>query len=333
MFVVDTTLEQDLALISEFNALPNENHFNGITRNCADFTARVINTYFPGSTHRDYINDFGMTSPKAVAHSFTRYALRHPETRFRVLQFAQLPGTIKRSRVCRSGTEQLYHSKKLLVPMLIFADHELALAAGSYVLTGRFNPAREVEKHPTPEATEIGFQIHVAKAEKDKARAKELEVAENQERERVVGTSQDWKEYRSAFDSITQEAIHQEITLDRDHLTHFFTYLDKVGTPMADGDGALWMEIHDGGETFKVGLTVNNILAAGSDSRMAYQLMLARAGHVLKSPKHGRETMLDFKQDWVLLQSARVNSSASVANTSKPASGVQASAVIENGKD
>ena len=28
----------------------------------------------------DYINDFGMTSPKAIARSFTRYALRHPDS-------------------------------------------------------------------------------------------------------------------------------------------------------------------------------------------------------------------------------------------------------------
>ena len=52
------------------------------------------------------MNDFGMTSPKAVARTFTRYALRHPEANFRVQHFAQVPGTIKRSRECRAGTEQ-----------------------------------------------------------------------------------------------------------------------------------------------------------------------------------------------------------------------------------
>ena len=29
-----------------------------MTRNCADFTRRVINAYFPGATGPDYINDF-----------------------------------------------------------------------------------------------------------------------------------------------------------------------------------------------------------------------------------------------------------------------------------
>lgn len=79
IFVIDTTVEQDKELISQFNASLNENHFNGITRNCADFTKRVVNTYFPDAATTDYINDFGMTSPKAIARSFVRYAARNPK--------------------------------------------------------------------------------------------------------------------------------------------------------------------------------------------------------------------------------------------------------------
>ncbi|HLO05147.1 MAG TPA: hypothetical protein VK198_00795, partial [Terriglobales bacterium] len=188
IFVVATTVEQDLALIEQFNSLPNENHFNGMTRNCADFTRRVINTYFPNATGPDYINDFGMTSPKAIARSFTRYAKRHPEADFRVLHFAQVPGTIKRSSECRAGTEQLVRSKKLLVPMLIFADHVLPFVAASYILTGRFNPQRELEKHPTIEATEAEYQIKQARAANNDARVEKLEADTNQQRARVLGT-------------------------------------------------------------------------------------------------------------------------------------------------
>ncbi len=148
IFVAETTEQQDRKLIAEFNSLPNVNHFNGVTRNCADFTRHVINTYFPHATSPDYINDFGITSPKAIARSFTHYALRHPETHFRVLHFAQVPGTIKRSSEPRDGTEQLYHSKKLLVPMIIFAEHELPVVAASYLLTGRFNPRARIGRIP-----------------------------------------------------------------------------------------------------------------------------------------------------------------------------------------
>lgn len=303
-FVVDTSVEQDRELIAEFNSSPNKNHFNGVTNNCADFTRRVINTYFPHATSPDYINDFGMTSPKAIARSFTRYALRHPETNFRVLHFAQVPGTIKRSRECRAGTEQLYHSKKFLIPMVIFADHELPVVVASYALTGRFNPEHQVEQHPTAEATAIGHEIQLAKTERDKTRAKKLEMDENLERARVVGTSEEWKEYRDAFRSITDEAIRDEIIPDSKRLNRYFKNLDDAGTPLADENGALWMKISEGGRKFKVGLSESNILAHGSDPLWAYELLLARTNRILKSPKHSRESMVEFRLDWAMLQRA-----------------------------
>ena len=113
-----------------------------------------------------------MTSPKAIARSFTRYAKRHPDAQFRVLHFAQIPGTIKRSTVSPNRNRQLFRSKKLLVPMLIFADHVLPFVAASYIFTGRFNPQSELEKHPTVEATELQHQIRVAKSEDDSTRLK-----------------------------------------------------------------------------------------------------------------------------------------------------------------
>jgi len=233
MFVVETTVEQDLRLIEQFNSLPNQNHFNGMTRNCADFTRRVINAYFAGATGPDYLNDFGITSPKAIAHSFTRYAHRHPEAHFRVLHFAQVPGTIKRSSECRTGTEQLYRSKKLLVPMLIFADHVLPFVAASYIFTGRFNPQRELEAHPTVEVTELERQIRMAKFENNDARAEELEADKNQQRVNVMGTGEEWKKYREEFESIVAEAAREDSIPARRSLNHFFQHLDEAGTPIA----------------------------------------------------------------------------------------------------
>src|SRR5262249_5843110 len=142
----DTTRKQDQAFIDDFNAAPNENHFNGVTRNCADFTRRIVNSYFPHATKGDYLNDFGMTSPQAIARSFSHYAHHQGDASFRVYHFAQVPGAIKRSTPARTGTEQLYRSKKLLLPMLAFAPHELPFFAASHVLTGRFNPQRELER-------------------------------------------------------------------------------------------------------------------------------------------------------------------------------------------
>ena len=326
MFVVDTTVQQDLALIEQFNAEANQNHFNGMTRNCADFTRRIINTYFPNATGPDYINDFGMTSPKAIARSFTRYAHRHPDAGFRVLHFAQVPGTIKRSSECRAGTEQLVRSKKLLVPMLIFADHVLPFVAASYILTGRFNPQRELEEHPTIEATEAEHQIKLAKAENNDALAEELESDVNQERARMVGTSDEWKQYRAWYAYILAESAAEESLPGSQNeslnangsLKKFFRRLDDAGTPVADRNGALWMEFSDRDESSRIGLSANNVFSSGTDADLAYQLLLARVGHALKSPKHSRESMVEFRKDWNLLQSARTSRASALAKTAIP---------------
>jgi soluble cytochrome b562 len=306
IFIVDTSVEQDLEIIREFNSQPNVNHFNGVTRNCANFTLRVVNTYFPHSASADYINDFGIASPKAIARTFTHYAEKHPEAHFRVLHIAQVPGTIKRSSEARAGTEQLYRSKKLLVPMLIFADHELPFVAASYLLTGRFNPEHELEEHPTAEVTDISYQIKQAKSEKDTARAEELGAAAGEARKHVVGTSKEWQQYREDFDSVVEEAVSQQIIAERGDLDRTFKHLDKAGTPHLDSNGAIWMEISNQDEISTIGLSASNIFGAGTDPRLEYEFILARTDHELKSPKHSRETMLEFRNDWTLLQNARV---------------------------
>jgi hypothetical protein len=305
IFVARTTVQQDLNLVAKFNALPNENHFNGVTRNCADFTKDIVDTYFPHSAHRDPINDFGMTSPKAVARTFTHYALNHPESQFRVLHFTQLPGTIKRSSEARSGTEQLYHSKKLLIPMAIFADHELPVVAAAYMLSGRFNPERQFEAHPAQLDTEIGDPNQTAKSGNDNGRASALYAVKTHEVEDVVGTPKEWKTYRKEFNSIVNESVRQEIIPNRSFVKYSFKRFDKIGEPYADSTGALWLMVSNGDEISNVGLSASNICSQGSDPYLAFSLLLARIDYVLKSPKHSRETMVEFKEDWSLLQYAR----------------------------
>jgi hypothetical protein len=312
IFLVETTTQQDLELIAKFNSAPNENHFNGAMRNCADFTKDAVNDYFPHSAHRDFLNDFGMTSPKAVARSFTHYALSHPEMQFRVLHFSQLPGTIKRSTEARSGTEQLYHSKKLLIPMIILADHELPVVAASYLLTGRFNPEHEFEEHSTLADSEI----QLAKDDKDDNRVDQLEAVETQDRQQIIGTPQEWKAYRKSLSEMFDESVHEEIVPNRGYLNRLFKLLDEEGTPVAAANGSIWMTVpnSDSTATSRVGLSASNILAHNSDSHLAYEVLLERTDRVLKSPKHSRETMLEFKEDWEFLQVARSRSAASLAS-------------------
>jgi len=328
IFVVETTLQQDEDLIAKFNALPNENHFNGMTRNCADFTKGIIDTYFPHSAHRDVINDFGMTSPKAVARTFSHYAQNHPESNFRVLHFSQLPGTIKRSTEPRSGTEQLFRSKKLLIPMVILADHELPIVAAAYLITGRFNPEHEFEQHATVEPAQLNDSTRLQKTNRAASPSGALDPVEVRAREEIVGAPGQWEKYRKAFGTLVGQAVQDELIPDRGYVGRIFKRLDASGHPAADAGGDLWLEVPGATGTSKVGLSRNNIFAPGSDPHLAFEVLLARVDAILKNPKHSRETMLEFKEDWALLQYAhmRISSAAPLASSS-PSNGTAVAAV------
>jgi hypothetical protein len=312
IFAVRTTVQQDLDLIERFNTLPNENHFNGVTRNCADFAKNVVDTYFPHAAHRDVINDFGMTSPKAVARTFSRYALSHPESHFYVLHFSQLPGTIKRSTEARNGTEQLYHSKKLLVPMVMFATYEVPMIAAAHILTGHFNPEREFEEHPAIEVAQARPEFHASKYMTDRGRGGQFRPVETQDCDQVVGTPEEWKRYREEFASIVNEAVREEVIPSPRYVKHVLKHLDDSGKPFADREGALWMEVSEGSSTSKVGVSLDSIFAQGSDRQLAFRLLLARVDQVLRSPTHRRETMVEFKEDWALLEYAREQNSGAL---------------------
>src|SRR5579862_3393671 len=76
-FEVATTDEQDDFLISEYNDGANRSHFNLFTNNCADFSRRVLNFYYPHAVGRSITADLGITTPKQIAKALAHYASRH----------------------------------------------------------------------------------------------------------------------------------------------------------------------------------------------------------------------------------------------------------------
>jgi hypothetical protein len=85
-----------------------------------------------------------------------------------------------------------------------------------------------------------------------------------------------------------------------------------------DQNGAAWTEFSLNGKSARLGLSANNILAQRSDAQLSYELLLTRTSHILKSPQRGRETMLEFKQDWANLQRASERNSVTLANNVAP---------------
>ena len=140
---VRTTPEQDQALIEAFNAGENAARFNALFRNCADFARDVINRhYYPGALRSSVFADLGVTTPKQVARTLTRYGQRHPETGLAVFLIAQVPGNRAPSPRTRGVLESLLRVKKFAIPLAVVQPWvPVGLAAG-YLVTGRFNPHR-----------------------------------------------------------------------------------------------------------------------------------------------------------------------------------------------
>jgi hypothetical protein len=267
LFRMKTSTEQDKRLVEEFNLLPNENHYNGFTRNCADFARKVVNRYFPNAAKPDHLNDFGMTSPKAISKSFTQYGAARPELQFVAERFDQLPGQMPRSSPCRKGTEASFRLKKWLIPLLAFGHHELAAFFVAYTLTGRFNPDRAVKRYPGEE----------------------------------MGSDPFWKNYGIAFRGVLDTALREGVFADGADVKSYFKELDRVGHVKLDDGGLPVLEVNGR----LVGLSRGNLLAAGSDPLLGFQLMLARVQTSLKAPAARRESGADFKKDWDLLMRAQ----------------------------
>jgi hypothetical protein len=314
IFQVKTTLQQDVAFMDHLNSKPNVNHYNGITNNCADFAAEVLNFYFPGSARPDHINDFGMTSPKAISKSLTHYARRHPALELRVFRFTQVPGTYKQSHDTRKGTEVFFRSKTFLLPMLL-RPHELVALVGSYTLSGRFNPEHELRRQPGADNIFPSYQAGLERQELQPAHLQPAALADYVDlvvtpkhvrpQDAFLGTDAQWKSYRKALSELADEAVSKKLIPERKALHKLVKELGGRGQTSLDSGGAAWLELTEDGIPRRVGVQASNINARGSDPELAYLIMLSRVDEMLHRSKKNRELLPYFERDWQLMLESR----------------------------
>ena len=170
---IATRLEQDEAFIRLFNDRKNQAHFNMLFRNCADFARNVLNFYHPHSVHRNFFADAGITTPKQVAKSLTRYCQRHPELQCSFLTIPQVEGSLHRSEPVNGVLESLLKTKKYVVPMAILHPVVTGSMMVAYLAQGRFNPQRKsatvFDAHavPPPAVANVAFLPAYPLAAKD----------------------------------------------------------------------------------------------------------------------------------------------------------------------
>jgi hypothetical protein len=150
-FQIETTREEDERFIARYNDHKNISHFNLFFHNCADFSRVALNSYFPHAIHRNYLADFGLTTPKQVAKSLEAYAKKNPETPFTVFVIPQVPGSIARSHRMDGIAESLVKSKKYVVPLAVFYPEFTGVVGVAYLVQGRFSAPKNAEELMLPE--------------------------------------------------------------------------------------------------------------------------------------------------------------------------------------
>jgi len=140
-YAIETSQQQDEALIADFNDRVNKTHFNFFFNNCANFAANVMNYYYPHSIGRNFIADVGLMTPKHAAKSLVKFEKKHPKIETANFVIEQVPGTIPRSTPVDGVSEALLKSKKYVLPITLLQPFATAGLAVVYLGGGgRFHP-------------------------------------------------------------------------------------------------------------------------------------------------------------------------------------------------
>jgi hypothetical protein len=149
-FQVQTTPEEDERFMAKFNDSRNDGHFNLLFHNCADFSRTLLNVYYPHGVHRNYFVDLGITTPKQVARSLTKYGKDHPELAFSTFMIPQVPGSIHRSHPIDGVLESVVKSKKYVVPLAVLSPELTAGFVVAYLTDGRFSAPKDAAVEVVP---------------------------------------------------------------------------------------------------------------------------------------------------------------------------------------
>jgi hypothetical protein len=275
-FEIETTPQQDRALIEKLNSSPNVSHFHTTSRNCADFAKDIINFYYPKALHRSVVADVGITTPKQMARMLVKFNQRHPEFEYSRLVIAQVPGSMPRSSAVHGVVESFFKSKKYIVPSAIvspiFAGCVFAVYEGTG--EGRFKPEGEAlvfdpRRDPEPPMGHEDRLSYQHELKNFLTGAYPVTSGQNVEK--------------------TWSRLESQAKID----------FDDQGHPV------LQMQVD--GRMVRMGVSAENIMNSGAPPQLARQLIEAR----LQSELRGRSARIvsedDIARDWKLLQQTLPN--------------------------
>ena len=281
-FEIETTSEQDDALIRKLSASPNRSRFHLASNNCADFAKDVLNFYYSKSLHRSLVADVGITTPKQMAKMLTKFSARHPGFQFSRLIISQVPGSMPRSSNVRGVVESFFKAKKYIVPSVVVSPIFAGCVAAAYVSTGagHFEPAR-------------GAMVFVVGGEP----------------ERPLGP-EDRRAYQRQLKHFLAGAYPEKPGPKVDKAWAKVQAKAKTGV---DGQGRPVLEVKAGENRLQVGAAADNVLSSKAPPEMVRQLLEARLQAELRQSPRGLSE-IEVARDWELLQKTMAESDSPVAS-------------------
>jgi hypothetical protein len=269
-FEIQTTLEQDEALIRKLNSSPNESHFHLVSNNCADFAKNIINFYYPKALHRSVIADVGMTTPKQMAKMLTKMGARRPEIQLSRLIIAQVPGSMPRSSPVHGVVESFFKSKKYIVPSVVVSPIFAGCVAAVYVGTGagRFEPGRNA-------------MVFVVGGDPEPPLGREDRRAYQQQLKHLLAGA--YPEAGAGNARKAWERLQARAKTD----------LDDQGRPI--------LQMQVGESEVRLGASASNVMKDGAPPQLVRQLLEARLQSELRSGS-SRVSESEIARDWKLLQ-------------------------------
>jgi len=272
-FEIDTSTEQDAALILRFNSSPNRSHFHLVTRNCADFAKDVINLYKPKVLHRSYVADLGISTPKQMAKTLVHFSASHPELRLSRFIIPQVPGDIARSKPVHGVVESFFKSKKYIVPSGIASPIFAGCVAAVYFASGdgRFDP---------------GYNAVIF------APGNNLELPLSR---------QERGAYRKALEHLLAHA-GRERSVGNDH--EAWEHVQSKAEPGLDQHGRPVLQTNIGPHMVNVGASAKNVLTIDTPPQLIQALLTARLQSELQRSSSGKVSNRQIDRDLQLLQRA-----------------------------
>jgi hypothetical protein len=266
-FEIETTVEQDDALIAALNSEPNRATYNFVSRNCADFVRQILNFYYPKAVSRGSLPDLWVNTPKHAAKSLTLFGRHHPDLESAHFVIPQVPGTMKRSKPVRGVLESFFRAKKYVLVLAVFHPF-VAAGVASANLVDRFNPARNTvvfeanggfEKPPT-----------------------ELERRAS------------WKD----LERLTAAGTHSDFANNLEVWRQF----EKSAHPHLSADGKPSLEATFGNESVTLVVTRSDLPGGGAPAEIERGLLISRLRQTLSRSRAPRTSSSELHRDWELLK-------------------------------